>query len=279
MVPRAPRAGTGAGPVALVVAFLLGVACTAAPPPATPPVTLADHGPVGAHGPAILRAEVPRMVVEVDRQRGVALPDAVPVHLMRTLRRHARKPGGVRGAGGEIVDRGGTRWDSTAIRALEAAHRTTRSGADQVSVYVVALRGHYVEDGAATPAVGVAVDASVVALFPDRWRALHADPETLGRAVVVHELGHLLGLVELTYESRHDRTDPDHPGHSRSPRSVMRWAVESGRAPLPRGRPPPVRFDAADRADIALIREGRGGDGRGGEGTGVGARPGAASGQ
>lgn len=221
--------------------------------PATP---VDDEGPVGANGPAILRAEIPRMVVEIDRQEGAEIPGGAVDRLTEALQRHAHKPEGIRRAGGNTFASDRRRWDAEAVRGVVTAHRRTRSGAGQVSLYVLALRGEFVEDGSATSAIGVSLNASVVLLFPDRWVGLVGDPGPVARAVMVHELGHVLGLVELTYDSRHDRQDPDHPHHSRNPESVMHWAVETDAVrQLLRG-PPPDRFDAADLADIELIRRG-----------------------
>lgn len=45
-------------------------------------------------------------------------------------------------------------------------------------------------------------------------------------AAVLHELGHLFGLVNGTGEGE-DREDKDHPRHARDEDSVMHWAVET----------------------------------------------------
>jgi hypothetical protein len=71
-------------------------------------------------------------------------------------------------------------------------------------------------------------------------------------AVVTHEVGHLLGLVDLFLHT--GRQDPDHPGHSTDQNSVMYWAVESNLvADLLTGGPP-KDFDNADLADLQTIR-------------------------
>jgi hypothetical protein len=71
-------------------------------------------------------------------------------------------------------------------------------------------------------------------------------------AVVTHEVGHLMGLVDLFLHT--GRQDPDHPGHSTNPGSVMYWAVESNLvADLLQGGPP-KDFDSADLADLQTIR-------------------------
>jgi hypothetical protein len=70
--------------------------------------------------------------------------------------------------------------------------------------------------------------------------------------VVTHEVGHLLGLVDLVLHT--GRQDPEHPGHSRNQQSVMFWAVESSLITDVLTGGPPTNFDDDDRADLAAIR-------------------------
>ena len=67
--------------------------------------------------------------------------------------------------------------------------------------------------------LGVAVDASTVALFGDSIDEAEGplgrpSVEDVENSVVIHEVGHLLGLVNLVYQSPVDHEDADHPGHS-----------------------------------------------------------------
>lgn len=105
--------------------------------------------------------------------------------------------------------------------------------------------------------LGVAARGDVAAIFSDAvdeaGTAL-VSPSRIERAATVHEIGHLLGLVDLFLET--GRADPDHPGHSRNARSVMYWAVESTLVGDLLMGGPPDDFDDADRADLATIRHG-----------------------
>src|SRR5581483_9374283 len=81
---------------------------------------------------------------------------------------------------------------------------------------------------------------------------LLGDPGRMELAVATHELGHLLGLVDLVLHT--GREDAEHPGHSPNRDSVMFWAVETDLVSTLLGASPSTRFDAADLADLAAIR-------------------------
>lgn len=229
----------------------------AGPGPAGP--ALNDLGPVGANGWAMLRASVARLVVEIDAQQGAAPDDRAVAHLRQVLAGVVDKPAGI------TVDTGGTfasdrtSWTTEALRAVAGEHRDHRSGGDTVAVYALYVRGSLAgREGA----LGVAHNASEVALFPERWQGtigglLGSDRE-VEQAVLVHEVGHLLGLVNLTYTSAIEgREDPEHPGHSASRDSVMFWAIESTAIQQVFSGPPPDTFDDWDRQDLQGLKAGR----------------------
>jgi hypothetical protein len=105
--------------------------------------------------------------------------------------------------------------------------------------------------------LGAAIRGDLAVVFIDRVNA-SATPlvgsSGIESAVVTHEVGHLLGLVDLYLHT--GRQDPEHPGHSTDTHSVMYWAVESDLVGDLLEGGPPREFDDADRADLARIRGG-----------------------
>lgn len=79
------------------------------------------------------------------------------------------------------------------------------------------------------------------------------DQRLVERAVLVHEYGHLLGLVDCGLPMQTPRADPDLPCHSRNRESVMsalgpsrsadQWLLRDGTGPV-------WRFDEHDWRDI-----------------------------
>ena len=80
--------------------------------------------------------------------------------------------------------------------------------------------------------------------------------EEIENSVLVHEFGHLLGLVNLVYTSPVDHEDKDHPGHSNNEESVMYRAVESGDLRNIITGQLPDEFDQDDLNDLSGILSG-----------------------
>ncbi len=215
-----------------------------------------DLGGVGANGRAMLRSSHPTMVVEIDVQEGIDPDPSALDHLLGVLGSVAAKPSGIVQAGGNRFASDRTTWSSGDLRAVAEQHRANYSDSQTVAVYVLYVRGGFEKEGA----IGVAHNASEFAVFPEKWRGTLS--QTLGsataveRSVLVHEAGHLFGLINLTYESRFDREDPERPGHSDEKDSVMYWAIESTAIGQVFSGPPPDDFNDKDRADLKFLRTG-----------------------
>lgn len=226
---------------------------TAAPPEsgAPPPVTLDGDVPVGQFASAFLRPDLSeRLVVEIHAD---AEPRSGSVdHFVDTLAEVSGKPVSVVVAG---APGGGDReWTGDELRAAADAGATSEQGGGVAIVRLLFVRGTFEGDDGV---LGVSVRGDVAAVFLDRVEAaggLLGGGAAIERAVTTHELGHLLGLVDLALDT--GRADPDHPGHSRNQGSVMYWAVESDLVGQVLGADPPSEFDADDLRDLGAIRDG-----------------------
>jgi hypothetical protein len=149
---------------------------------------------------------------------------------------------------------GGDRsWDAAALRAAADAAGAPQGGGTAV-LRLLFVHGTF---GGDESVLGVAVRGDVAAVFVDRVAAaggLLGNGGPVEASTTTHEVGHLLGLVDLYRDTGRD--DPEHPGHSANPGSVMYWAVESDVIGQLLGANPPNGFDDADLADLAAIRDG-----------------------
>jgi hypothetical protein len=212
-----------------------------------------SRGGPGSFARVLLRpAPATRLIVEVLVQTGASPQQATLDHVSRVLKDASGKavqvsaPITVPGSGGAISD--------SDIRAMADRYGQATQSGSQAVIRLLFLKGSYGPDD---NALGVTVRGDVAAVFSDAVRSA-ASPivsrSVIEDAVSVHEVGHVLGLVDLVLAT--GRQDPDHPGHSRSRSSVMYWAVESDIVAQVLGGPPPREFDGSDKADLATIRSG-----------------------
>lgn len=218
--------------------------------PAESPDSGARGGP-GAFARTILRPEpATRIVVELLVQQGAAPRQATVDHLRQTLSEASGKQVTITAPVDLPATEGRTSDDE--IRAMADRYGSAQR-AGQAIVHLLFLRGNHEEDGV----LGVAVRGDTAAIFTDSVNDA-ATPlvgaATIEDAVTTHEMGHLLGLVDIVLKS--GREDPEHPGHSRNRQSVMYWAVEASIVAQALGGPPPRNYDSADKADLVAIRNG-----------------------
>ena len=227
-----PRPGGGGG-------------ATPAPPTTVNPRRA--QGPTGSFAPVLLRED---LTVEVLTQSGAEPLPAAMTHLQTNLSEVAGRSVGT--SGPTALDGGARNWTADELIALADSKATRPAGSATIRMLFVrgTLEGN-------SGVLGVAVRGDVIAIFSD---GVHSAGGVFGnyvgveRAVLLHEAGHVLGLVDLYLKT--GRADPDHPGHSSNKESVMYWAVETDAISSVLGANPPDTFDDADKADLARIKSG-----------------------
>ena len=199
------------------------------------------------------------MVVEVDHTSS-STPTPSALQLMKSrLEDVCDKPGGVTIQTQETTFEETGTWSDQEVRDIGHATRSAPPQGDGVlRWHVLYPTGNYQDDSV----LGVAVDASTIAIFQDTIEGAEnfigrPSAEDIEEAVLVHEIGHLLGLVNIVYTSPHAHEDPDHPHHSNNDQSVMYWAVESTSVANLITGTVPNDFDADDRDDLIGLADGR----------------------
>lgn len=230
---------------------------TRAPAPA-PTVSAADlaitrgaNGPPGAAAALILRpTPATSLVVEVLEEPGAPLSRPSLDRVLSDLRRYSAKPVA------EVhtplpAGSSSKRWNEKELAELTDRTSKVAQGSGRFVVRILSVRGQNVRSSGI---LAVSFLGDTFATFPDR---LAASPRQLATTVTVHELGHLLGLVDLYLDrGRADtQNDPAGGGHSRNPGSVMFYAVDPSLLGSVFGSASD-RFDAQDERDLAAIRAG-----------------------
>ena len=218
----------------------------------------------------------PRLVVEVDVVRGEGLRTATADRLVEGLEALVDKPGGVVvTSDGEMTSRGADHaWTFDELKALAAEHDDLEVPADTIKIHLMVLDGRSDRDEGESKILGLAWENRHVALFSDTVESLCVTGgggpaarlldrlcDESERAILLHELGHVLGLVDNGLEMVTDHKDAAHGAHSNNDRCLMYWAYEGPRvvdlirAQLSAGGDVSLGFDEACLADLEAARQ------------------------
>ena len=199
------------------------------------------------------------MVVEVDYDSGY-MPEQSSIDLLKTrLQEVCDKPNGIEVTFTETDFGQSGSWTADDVREKAWMHKSADPMTGSTLYWQALFPAGEYSNG---DVLGVTVDASTVAIFKDAIEDAEGpffsrpSAEEIENSVLVHEYGHLLGLVNLVYKSPVDHEDKDHPGHSNNEESVMYWAVESADLSNIITGQLPDDFDNDDRNDLAGMLSG-----------------------
>jgi len=207
---------------------------------------------------AYISADVfPSLLVEVDFVQGVAPdPDAL-ARLRDGLARRLGKPAGVHVVIDSEIPRSYARgrWQAGDLLALESQFRRNstadRANPYQAVIWIVYVPGRSEADEEGDSALGVAYGASAIAVFPEsieRTTAAEAR-DVVETLTLVHECGHLAGLVNNGIPMVRGHEDGASARHDARASCVMAHCVQGGPVARLLERPP-LDFCYACRLDL-----------------------------
>ena len=213
-------------------------------------VQAARGRPGGAAGVILQPTPATSLVVEVLEEPGAGANRTALNRVLSDLRKYSGKPVS------EVhtpLPRGsaGRRWTEVELEALVDRSAKVPQGGGRFVMRMLFVKGQNVRS---PNILAETFRGDIVAAFPDRYASYGQHIIT---AVTVHEVGHLLGLVDLYLDrGRADtQNDPAGGGHSRNQGSVMYWGVDPSLLGV-LFNTSSVRFDAQDERDLAAIRAG-----------------------
>lgn len=207
---------------------------------------------VGASANEILSsAKFTSLKIEVQYMPGFQPDAAALAHLQNMLAGLVRKSAGIVITSTEIPATGNLSLSVSDIVTIEKANRTAYSTETQLAVYVLYTNGGYTQANT----LGVAYRNTSVALFgktiADNSGGLGQTSRTkLVATVAEHELGHLMGLVNIGSPMQTNHQDPAHGNHCNNNNCLMYYASETTEVLgfLITGNIPPL--DANCKADL-----------------------------
>lgn len=202
------------------------------------PITFADSGSVGSWAHRFLAAgPYSKLRIVVDYAPGEQPTQSALDTLSQKLSARLNKPGGIQVVIGKQLNTGGrTVYSAADSVAVEQANRLEFASGDTAVMYIAYVNGHSDQDNSNGAVLAWAYDGTAVAVFKDTIdsnASFLVPASEIEGAVLVHEVGHLLGLVDTgsPMVTPHEDVDADagtgHPGHCTVQDCVMYWALDT----------------------------------------------------
>jgi hypothetical protein len=210
---------------------------------------------VGSSAAELLKsATFSRLVLEIRYIDGYAPPAQSIEDLKSFITTYCNKPNGVEVVSMAIPESPKAGYTLDDIRSIEDKYRTRFNSEGTASLFVFMAAGDYVENNDTIATLGIAYKNTSMVLFgktiDDNSGGLSRPSEaTVTSAIFQHEMGHILGLVNLGSSMQNAHEDGDHTGHCDNEECLMYFSLNSvvSMAGLMGGIP---ALDANCRADL-----------------------------
>ncbi len=185
--------------------------------------------PVGASATDLLASsKYTSLKIEVQYMSGFQPDGGALTHLQSVLSGLLNKPAGITIITKEIPASSNTVLSIDDIAQVERNNRTAFTSGNELAVYILYTNGTYTDNNV----LGVAYKNTSVALFGKKIQDNsggigQASRTKLVATVSEHELGHLLGLVDLGSPMQTNHKDPSHGSHCNNSNCLMYYASET----------------------------------------------------
>ena len=184
---------------------------------------------VGASAKDLLSSNIYTAVkIEIQYMPGFA-PDATALNNLTSFFNNlVNKPGGVSVVQTQIVGSGKAVLSINDIAAIEKNNRTAYTSGNQLAVYFLYTDGAYSEGNV----LGVAYRNTSMCII---GKTIHDNSGAVGQVsrtklettVLQHEMGHILGLVDLGSNMQTNHKDSPHGNHCTNTNCLMYYASET----------------------------------------------------
>ncbi|WP_420388294.1 peptidase [Roseivirga sp.] len=212
-------------------------------------------GPVGSSANDLLSSTNYRFLqVEIQYAEGFAPPQESINYLQNFMNSRLNKPAGITLSVSQTSAPGQASYTLEELRNIEDESRTTFTEDGKLAIYFYFADGNYDEN---ENVLGIAHRNTSMVLFQKRIEELsggvgQVSTELLTSSVLVHELGHILGLVNNGSEMQTPHQDEANGAHCDNEECLMYFSVESasGISDL-LGMSSPPSLDANCLSDLA----------------------------
>ena len=197
-----------------------------------------------------------KMTIEIQYPAGFAPASGVIAQMQSFLNTYCNKPDGIEIVPREITTPAGDSYDFSDIRAIEKDKREVFNSENNLALYIIFSDKEFSGNEGNQFTLGAAYQNTSTVIFlktiRDNSGGLGAPSEALLTSTVLHhELGHLMGLVNLGTSQQQDHEDTEHEKHCNDESCLMYWAVETQAAlGMIGGMSGAPDFDAQCKADL-----------------------------
>jgi predicted HD phosphohydrolase len=194
---------------------------------------------LGTSGEDMLSDDIyQRLTVEIVYSEGFRPTQETIDNLETFLDQRLHKPGGVQIVETVIPLPGTAPYVTNEIRAIEDDVRTRYTEGDELAVFVFFADGNAQTDSETSLTLGTAYRNTSIAIYERTLQEVSASPQTPDRTTLetttlLHEFGHLLGLVNILNDDVHtDHEDVAHAKHCVVEECLMYFETQLTRAQL-----------------------------------------------
>lgn len=166
------------------------------------------------------------LTVEIQYMKGFK-PDSVAVaNLKSFLMTHLNKPSGIVFFQKEIEAVGDTVLSAAQVYRISKKNRAVYTGAKRIAIYILYTNGHFQNPrilAHAFRSTSIVIYGKPVKEYEDVFS--FPSQTTIETNLLLHEMGHLLGLVDKGSNMTSMHADSGNKAHCINPDCVMYWAV------------------------------------------------------
>jgi len=154
------------------------------------------------------------------------------LNLEQFMENRLNKPGGITITQRQIASPGTSPYDINEIVQIETVTRTKYNNGNVLTLYLLFIDGKSSGDTASSFTLGTAYRNTSFVVFENSVKGLSdsfGEPERadLETTVLLHELCHLLGLVNLGSAMQNEHLDEAHDKHCDNENCLMFWKTEN----------------------------------------------------
>lgn len=177
-------------------------------------------------------AKYESLVVEIQYFPGHAPTASAVTNLENFLEARLNKPGGISITQTEIASSAKSAYSADDIRAIEKANRKQSAVDKTVSAYFLFVDADYAGNSGSSKVLGIAYAPTSMAIFEKTVKDYSGgvgEPaeSTLESTVILHEFGHILGLVNNGTTPQSTHQDTAHGKHCTNEDCLMYYTAET----------------------------------------------------